>query len=211
MGVAQHASAARHRHGEAMLSSPPLYPMCTLKSAFATDSGPAPGARRRPLAIIAATMLGLAGLAIATATLAKDGNIAVHWSGTWAASPQAAGVPLEFSGQTIRQIVHASIGGTQVRVRLSNAYGASPLHIGAARVGPAQYRCVDCGRLGPGSDVRRIGIHDDPGRRPGNQRPGRSPGARPSRSGHQPLDSREPVRGDRTYAGVADDVCLAGG
>jgi lysophospholipase L1-like esterase len=80
-------------------------------------------------------MLGLAGLAIATATLAKDGNIAGHWSGTWAASPQAAGVPLEFSGQTIRQIVHASIGGTQVRVRLSNAYGTSPLHVGAARVG----------------------------------------------------------------------------
>jgi lysophospholipase L1-like esterase len=118
-----------------MLSPPPLYPMCQRKSAFATDPGPSPDARRRPLAIVAATMLGLAGLAITTATLAKDGNIAGHWSGTWAASPQAAGVPLEFSGQTIRQIVHASIGGTQVRVRLSNAYGASPLHIGAARVG----------------------------------------------------------------------------
>ena len=80
-------------------------------------------------------MLALAALAMATATLAKGPDIAGHWSGTWAASPQAASVPLEFNGQTIRQIVRASIGGTQVRVRLSNAYGASPLHVGAARVG----------------------------------------------------------------------------
>jgi lysophospholipase L1-like esterase len=118
-----------------MLSLPPLYPMSHRKSAFAADAGPTRGARRRSLAIIAATILGLAGLAVATAAPAKDGNIARHWSGTWAASPQAAGIPPEFGGQTIRQIVHASIGGTQVRVRLSNAYGTSPLHIGAARVG----------------------------------------------------------------------------
>lgn len=118
-----------------MSSPPPLYPICKRKLAFATVPGSSPGGRRRPLAIVAATLLGLAGLAIATATLAKDGNVAGHWSGTWAASPQSAWFPLEFSGQTIRQIVHASIGGTRVRVRLSNAYGSSPLHIGAAHVG----------------------------------------------------------------------------
>jgi len=135
MGVALHAPAACHCDGEAILSPPPLYPKCNRKSVFATNFEPSPAASRRPLAIIAATLLTLAGLAMATATLAKDGDIAGQWSGTWAASPQAASVPLEFSGQTIRQVVHASIGGTQVRVRLSNAYGASPLHIGAARVG----------------------------------------------------------------------------
>jgi lysophospholipase L1-like esterase len=134
-GNAQHVPTACHCHGEAMFSPLPPYPMCKRKAAFATDSWPSSGARRRPFAIIAATLLGLAGLAIATATLAKDGSGAGHWSGTWTASPQAAGNSLEFSGQTIRQIVHASIGGTQVRVRLSNAYGSSPLHIGAARVG----------------------------------------------------------------------------
>ena len=80
-------------------------------------------------------MLALAVLAVATATVAKGPDVAGHWSGTWAASPQAASVPLEFRGQTIRQIVRASIGGTQVRVRVSNAYGANPLRIGAARVG----------------------------------------------------------------------------
>jgi lysophospholipase L1-like esterase len=137
---APHLPAARHRDGETILSPPLQYPERKPKLAIATSFAPAdfecsPAACGRPLAIAAATMLALAGLAIAPATLARDGDIAGHWSGTWAASPQVAAVPTEFSGQTIRQVVHASIGGTQVRVRLSNAYGASPLHIGAARVG----------------------------------------------------------------------------
>ena len=80
-------------------------------------------------------MLAIAGMAIAPATLAKDGSNAGHWVGTWNASPQAAWHPVELNGQTIRQIVHVSIGGTRVRVRLSNAYGADSLLIGAARVG----------------------------------------------------------------------------
>jgi len=80
-------------------------------------------------------MLAIAGMAIAPLTLARDGSTAGQWVGTWSASPQAAFRPVEFNGQTIRQIVHVSIGGTRVRVRLSNAYGADSLHIGAARVG----------------------------------------------------------------------------
>ena len=80
-------------------------------------------------------MLAIAGMAIAPATMAIDGSNAAHWVGTWNASPQAAWHPIELNGQTIRQIVHVSIGGTRVRVRLSNAYGADSLQIGAARVG----------------------------------------------------------------------------
>ena len=79
-------------------------------------------------------MLAIAGMAIAPATIAKDGTSDIHWVGTWSASPQAAGNPVEFKGQTIRQIVRVSIGGKRVRVRLSNAYGAGPLVIGAAHV-----------------------------------------------------------------------------
>ena len=74
-------------------------------------------------------------MAIAPATIAKDASNAGHWVGTWNASPQAASSPVELNGQTIRQIVQVSIGGTRVRVRLSNAYGAHSLLIGAARVG----------------------------------------------------------------------------
>lgn len=80
-------------------------------------------------------MLAIAAMAIAPVTMAKDGSTARHWVGTWNASPQAAWHPVELNGQTVRQIVHVSIGGNRVRVRLSNAYGAGSLLIGAARVG----------------------------------------------------------------------------
>jgi hypothetical protein len=41
---------------------------------------------------------------------------------------------MHFKNQTLRQIVHSSIGGSRVRVVLSNAYGTTPLTIGAAHV-----------------------------------------------------------------------------
>jgi lysophospholipase L1-like esterase len=39
-----------------------------------------------------------------------------------------------FTNQTLRQIVHTSIGGTKVRVLISNAYGTAPVTIGAAHI-----------------------------------------------------------------------------
>ena len=48
--------------------------------------------------------------------------------------PQPAAAFVHFSNQTLRQIVHTSIGGSRVRVVLSNRYGTSPLAIGAAHV-----------------------------------------------------------------------------
>ena len=63
------------------------------------------------------------------------------WTGSWGASPlppsEAAGpfpgTP-SFENQTIRQTVRLSVGGEQLRLRLTNEYGAQPLPIGAARV-----------------------------------------------------------------------------
>lgn len=62
-----------------------------------------------------------------------------HWVGTWASSPQIVdrgSVPPEpgFADTTLRQIVHVSIGGKQIKVRFSNAFGKSPLMITAAHV-----------------------------------------------------------------------------
>lgn len=65
-----------------------------------------------------------------------------HWVGTWAASPQ---MPPEsatstnsadagFDNQTVRMIVRVSIGGEELRVRFSNAFGNAPLHLGDAHV-----------------------------------------------------------------------------
>ena len=41
---------------------------------------------------------------------------------------------LTFTNQTIREIVHISIGGSTIRVRLSNTYGKDAVEIGAAHV-----------------------------------------------------------------------------
>ena len=65
-----------------------------------------------------------------------------HWVVTWGASssPQLATeaemrtAKLQFENQTLREIVHTSIGGSMVRVRLSNAYGKQTAEIGAAHI-----------------------------------------------------------------------------
>jgi lysophospholipase L1-like esterase len=40
----------------------------------------------------------------------------------------------QFTNQTLRQIVHTSLGGSKARVVLSNAYGTAPVTIGAASI-----------------------------------------------------------------------------
>jgi lysophospholipase L1-like esterase len=57
-----------------------------------------------------------------------------HWVGTWTAAP-APGEGAAFNNHTLRMIPRVSLGGTTLRVRISNAYGTRPLAIGAARVG----------------------------------------------------------------------------
>jgi lysophospholipase L1-like esterase len=61
-----------------------------------------------------------------------------NWVATWGASPVAP-LPTNttntgFTNQTVRLIVHTSLGGNEVRVRLSNAFGTDSLAIGAAHV-----------------------------------------------------------------------------
>jgi lysophospholipase L1-like esterase len=59
-----------------------------------------------------------------------------RWVGTWAAAPQPVmpGTLETFHDQQVRLIVHTSIGGSQVRIRLSNEYGERVLEIGGARI-----------------------------------------------------------------------------
>jgi lysophospholipase L1-like esterase len=60
-----------------------------------------------------------------------------EWVATWAAPPTTIppGQPRVLADQTVRHVAHTSIGGDQVRVRLSNEFGAAPLRIGEVRVG----------------------------------------------------------------------------
>ena len=63
-----------------------------------------------------------------------------NWVGTWSTSMMPAqailnpDILLNVENQTLRQIAHVSLGGDQVRVRISNAFGSMPLTIGAAHV-----------------------------------------------------------------------------
>ncbi|MBV9083333.1 MAG: SGNH/GDSL hydrolase family protein [Acidobacteriaceae bacterium] len=64
---------------------------------------------------------------------------AAHWIGTWASSPQAsdntnAPPAPGFASNTLRQIVHVSVGGKRLRVRFSNSFGATALPIAAAHI-----------------------------------------------------------------------------
>jgi lysophospholipase L1-like esterase len=56
-----------------------------------------------------------------------------HWVGTWTATPAPA-EGAAFGSHTIRMMPRISLGGSVVRVRVSNAFGVRPLAIGAARV-----------------------------------------------------------------------------
>ncbi|WP_407783190.1 SGNH/GDSL hydrolase family protein [Actinophytocola sp.] len=75
------------------------------------------------------------GLGVAPAL--AEGRGSVHWVGAWTASPQGGGPGQDrpsFTNRTLRQIVHTSVGGDVVRVRLTNAHGTAPLVIGEARL-----------------------------------------------------------------------------
>jgi lysophospholipase L1-like esterase len=61
-----------------------------------------------------------------------------QWVGTWSASPtDLSSAPIQLHNETLRAIVRISLGGEQVRARLSNTFGTQPLLIGAANVAMA--------------------------------------------------------------------------
>ncbi|MEU6423137.1 SGNH/GDSL hydrolase family protein [Streptomyces spiralis] len=100
--------------------------------------------RRRLTALLTAALVVAA--APTAAGLAKDGHGTAHhpahpqaartWTGTWATAPTTTPpkVVTVFEKQTIRQTVHLSVGGSSVRLRLSNEFGTQPLVIGGIRV-----------------------------------------------------------------------------
>jgi lysophospholipase L1-like esterase len=98
---------------------------------------------------------------IVSFALVQAANAQDHWVTTWAAAPQQprgggpppaaaqapaggprgqagpgapAAAPTSFNDQTIRMVVHTSLGGRRARVTLSNAYGNMSLKIGAAHL-----------------------------------------------------------------------------
>ena len=79
---------------------------------------------------------------VASFALVQVASAQDHWVATWAAAPQQARggpptanpAPAVFNDQTVRMVVHTSIGGRRARVTLSNTFGNIPLKIGAAHI-----------------------------------------------------------------------------
>ena len=62
---------------------------------------------------------------------------AQHWVGTWSASPyydSANQPPASLANGVLRQVVHVSLGGSQIRVQFSNLSGNGPVTINSAHV-----------------------------------------------------------------------------
>ncbi len=78
-----------------------------------------------------------------------------HWVGSWAASQQLVepnnSLPTDdLRDATLRQIVHVSIGGEEIRIHLSNRFGRSPLHFTSAHI--ARPVAPGSSKISPGTD-----------------------------------------------------------
>jgi lysophospholipase L1-like esterase len=78
------------------------------------------------------------------------------WTGTWAVSPMRDDAGKEFNRQTLRQIVHTSVGGHMARIHISNLFGTQPLIVADVHIAqrstdssvvPATDRKVEFGGL----------------------------------------------------------------
>jgi lysophospholipase L1-like esterase len=58
-----------------------------------------------------------------------------RWVTTWTTANAASDHPTVFSNQTIREIVHTTIGGSSVRIRLSNTFGTRAIRLDAVFIG----------------------------------------------------------------------------
>lgn len=70
--------------------------------------------------------------AVASGAMAAGGRKGGAWVDAWEAPPDTAGPVL--NAQTVRQVVRASVGGSQVRVRLSNLLGNVAITLGPVHV-----------------------------------------------------------------------------
>jgi lysophospholipase L1-like esterase len=78
------------------------------------------------------------GLALAMgwlSVLARGDDGPQRWITTWITANAASDRPETFSNQTIREVVHTTIGGSTIRIRLSNTFGTRAIRLDAVFVG----------------------------------------------------------------------------
>jgi len=94
-------------------------------------------------------------LSIAFAVQAGSAAARLHWVGTWSTPQQVpepgnALHPHLLDNATLRQLIRTSIGGPTFRIRVSNVFGANPLHIDSVHV--ARAVAPDSSRIVTASD-----------------------------------------------------------
>jgi lysophospholipase L1-like esterase len=95
------------------------------------------------LFVVAASML--------SAQSAAPKHVSASWVGTWGASPFGGdpwhAIPT-IVDSTLREIVHTSIAGSQLRIHLTNEFGREPLRVDAASIAlSAGVSSIDAGSL----------------------------------------------------------------
>ena len=90
--------------------------------------------RRRLLGAVVATALATGAAGVLTAARAAPAPPGTHEIATWGASADRV-TNTTLADQTVRDIVHTSIGGSNLRIEVSNAFGDSPITVGRAFVG----------------------------------------------------------------------------
>ena len=97
---------------------------------------------------------------LCSATCSSTGNTAdcSPWVATWGTAIVDAGTANspDLSHETLRMIVHTSVGGSQARIWLSNRFGTVPLQIGAAHIASSAdadpVTTADVSAIRPGTD-----------------------------------------------------------
>lgn len=106
-------------------------------------------ARKKILAVLTGAAILLTGATTADGETARP---PAHWVGTWASVPTgtpATATPV-LTDETIRQVVRTSVGGNELRLRLTNEFGTTALRIGAVHV--ARRAGTDGTATDPGTD-----------------------------------------------------------
>jgi len=65
-----------------------------------------------------------------------------RWVTTWMTANAASDKPVTFSNQTLREIVHTTIGGSAVRLRLSNTFGTEAIRLDSVFIGIQKERAL---------------------------------------------------------------------
>ena len=92
---------------------------------------------------LASVLTGALALApVTTHAQAAQATAPLHWVASWGAAqqipePQNALSSDDLDHAVLRQLVHLSLGGSQLRLRLSNAFGTTPLRIDSVHVARA--------------------------------------------------------------------------